>query len=254
MAGQLEKNSGPVPAAPPPPRPSAARGAGPRHGMPGHPVALLRRDPGPFPGRAAPDRRRLWRCWRRFRPPTRPDGARPTWAARCRSWRGFCCWPSPSCSCAGLALFLAGIVSHRRHRQGRRRRAGAGGRFRLERDARRRAGQRGLALVLVARWPVSGQAVVAILVGIRMLAAGWSMLLGREPSPGRRGAAAARICTRTAGSAFPRTPEFATLRRSLPAEEAKHGAGSTPSGAGPSSWCSSRSTSGGCTSNGTWSG
>jgi uncharacterized membrane protein HdeD (DUF308 family) len=37
-----------------------------------------------------------------------------------------------------------------------------------------------LAFVLVARWPISGLAVVVILVGIRMLAAGWSMLLSRE--------------------------------------------------------------------------
>jgi uncharacterized membrane protein HdeD (DUF308 family) len=38
-----------------------------------------------------------------------------------------------------------------------------------------------LALVLVTRWPISGRGVVAILVGMRMLTAGWSMLLGREP-------------------------------------------------------------------------
>src|SRR5437762_1233431 len=35
-----------------------------------------------------------------------------------------------------------------------------------------------LALMLVTRWPVSGQAVVVILVGIRILTAGWAMLLG----------------------------------------------------------------------------
>jgi uncharacterized membrane protein HdeD (DUF308 family) len=40
-----------------------------------------------------------------------------------------------------------------------------------------------LALVLAARWPVSGQAVVAFLVAIRMLTAGWSMLLGRADKP-----------------------------------------------------------------------
>jgi uncharacterized membrane protein HdeD (DUF308 family) len=40
-----------------------------------------------------------------------------------------------------------------------------------------------LALVLAFRWPVSGQAVVVFLVAIRMLAAGWSMLLGREDTP-----------------------------------------------------------------------
>ena len=36
-----------------------------------------------------------------------------------------------------------------------------------------------LALVLAARWPISGQAVVAVLVAIRMITAGWSMLRGR---------------------------------------------------------------------------
>src|SRR5262249_9415468 len=40
-----------------------------------------------------------------------------------------------------------------------------------------------LALVLAARWPISGRAVVAFLVAVRMLAAGWSMLLGREGKP-----------------------------------------------------------------------
>src|SRR4051794_22377352 len=40
-----------------------------------------------------------------------------------------------------------------------------------------------LALVLVVQWPISGQAVVTFLVGIRMLTAGWSMLLGREGKP-----------------------------------------------------------------------
>jgi uncharacterized membrane protein HdeD (DUF308 family) len=40
-----------------------------------------------------------------------------------------------------------------------------------------------VALVLVARWPVSGVAVVVILVGIRILVAGWGMLLGRDDKP-----------------------------------------------------------------------
>ncbi len=40
-----------------------------------------------------------------------------------------------------------------------------------------------LALVLVIQWPVSGQAGVVILVGIRMLTAGWSMLRGGEDRP-----------------------------------------------------------------------
>jgi uncharacterized membrane protein HdeD (DUF308 family) len=38
----------------------------------------------------------------------------------------------------------------------------------------------GLGLMLVTRWPVSDWPFVEILVGIRMLTAGWSMLFGRE--------------------------------------------------------------------------
>lgn len=37
-----------------------------------------------------------------------------------------------------------------------------------------------LALVLAFRWPISGRGMVSFLVGIRMLIAGWPMLLGRE--------------------------------------------------------------------------
>src|SRR5947207_3209877 len=40
-----------------------------------------------------------------------------------------------------------------------------------------------VAVVLAARWPVSGQAVVAFVVALRMLAAGWSMLRDREVHP-----------------------------------------------------------------------
>jgi uncharacterized membrane protein HdeD (DUF308 family) len=40
-----------------------------------------------------------------------------------------------------------------------------------------------LALVLVAKWPISGRAIVVILVGIRMLTVGWSMLMRHEPTP-----------------------------------------------------------------------
>ncbi len=43
-----------------------------------------------------------------------------------------------------------------------------------------------LGLVLVTRWPVSGIKAVVILVGIRVMAAGWSLLIGREdelPAP-----------------------------------------------------------------------
>jgi uncharacterized membrane protein HdeD (DUF308 family) len=40
-----------------------------------------------------------------------------------------------------------------------------------------------LALVLATQWPISGRAVVAFLVAIRMLSAGWAMLLGRAEEP-----------------------------------------------------------------------
>jgi uncharacterized membrane protein HdeD (DUF308 family) len=38
----------------------------------------------------------------------------------------------------------------------------------------------GLGLVLLAQWPVSGWPVVGVVVGIHLLTAGWSMLLGRD--------------------------------------------------------------------------
>src|SRR5262245_53781015 len=37
-----------------------------------------------------------------------------------------------------------------------------------------------LGAMLLTRWPVSGLRVVVILVGVRMLTAGWAMLVGRE--------------------------------------------------------------------------
>lgn len=40
-----------------------------------------------------------------------------------------------------------------------------------------------LAVMLVARWPVTGMRAVVILVGIRMIAAGWSMLRHRRDEP-----------------------------------------------------------------------
>src|SRR5437868_10596717 len=76
-----------------------------------------------------------------------------------------------------------------------------------------------LALVLVIRWPVSGGAVVAILVGIRMLAAGWSVLLGsaEKPLPVLEPSDAAHPDRRLR---LPRRPEFAACEESLQAEEA----------------------------------
>jgi uncharacterized membrane protein HdeD (DUF308 family) len=42
----------------------------------------------------------------------------------------------------------------------------------------------GLGLVLATGWPVSGWPVVGVVVGLRMLTAGWSMLLGPPARPG----------------------------------------------------------------------
>lgn len=38
----------------------------------------------------------------------------------------------------------------------------------------------GLGVVLIARWPISGLQVVEVLVGLRMVVAGWAMVLARE--------------------------------------------------------------------------
>jgi uncharacterized membrane protein HdeD (DUF308 family) len=77
-----------------------------------------------------------------------------------------------------------------------------------------------LALVLVVQWPVSGRAVVAILVGIRMLMAGWSMLLGRELSlmaePPPQGLHPDRRLR------LPARPEFAAFEESFQAEEVSY--------------------------------
>ncbi len=37
-----------------------------------------------------------------------------------------------------------------------------------------------LGVILMTRWPITGYAIIAIVVGMRMLASGWSMLLARE--------------------------------------------------------------------------
>jgi uncharacterized membrane protein HdeD (DUF308 family) len=76
-----------------------------------------------------------------------------------------------------------------------------------------------LSLVLVMRWPVSGLAVVGMLVGIRMLSAGWSMLLGYrdKPEPAAEIPVAGRHPDRRLG--LPPHQEFATLDASFQKEE-----------------------------------
>jgi uncharacterized membrane protein HdeD (DUF308 family) len=78
-----------------------------------------------------------------------------------------------------------------------------------------------LALVLVTRWPVSGQAGVMILVGARMLTAGWAMLLG---SADKRSPAAETLPNGLYPDSalnLPPHPQFAALAASLQTEEEK---------------------------------
>jgi uncharacterized membrane protein HdeD (DUF308 family) len=75
-----------------------------------------------------------------------------------------------------------------------------------------------LGLMLVTGWPLAGQAIVLITVGLRMVAAGWAMLLGRrqetvvEPTP--LGLHPDR------GLRLPAHPEFIKLEESLEKEDA----------------------------------
>jgi uncharacterized membrane protein HdeD (DUF308 family) len=77
----------------------------------------------------------------------------------------------------------------------------------------------GLALLLATQWPVSGRAVVVILVGIHMLTAGWSMLLGREPKPRPAAGPPPRGLHPDRKLHLPPNPVFAALEESLPADE-----------------------------------
>jgi uncharacterized membrane protein HdeD (DUF308 family) len=75
----------------------------------------------------------------------------------------------------------------------------------------------GLGLMLATGWPVSGWAVLGVVVGVRMLASGWSMLLGRQAQPGAAETPPEMHpdpCLR-----LPPHPAFATLNASLNAEE-----------------------------------
>jgi uncharacterized membrane protein HdeD (DUF308 family) len=77
-----------------------------------------------------------------------------------------------------------------------------------------------LALVLLTGWPVSGRAVVVILVAIRMLSAGWSMLLGREHQPGPSPEPPPHGLHPDRRLGLPPHPAFAAFEKSLPAEDA----------------------------------
>lgn len=76
-----------------------------------------------------------------------------------------------------------------------------------------------LALVLVTRWPVSGLPIVVILVGVRMLSAGWAMLLGREEEAGPAPAAPLTGRHPDGRLGLPAHQEFSKLHASFAAEE-----------------------------------
>jgi uncharacterized membrane protein HdeD (DUF308 family) len=120
----------------------------------------------------------------------------------------------------GLAVFVAGIFLvdgvSKLIAAARTRASGASWRGRLVSGVI----NVGLALVLLARWPVSGNAVIAILVGFHMLAAGWPMLLGRELKPGPIAEPPPRGLHPDRRLGLPPNPAFAALEESLPAEEA----------------------------------
>ena len=78
-----------------------------------------------------------------------------------------------------------------------------------------------LAVVLVTRWPISGQGVVVILVGIRMLTAGWSMLLGSADKPALVPEATSSELYPDGALNLPPHPEFAALAVSLQTEDEK---------------------------------
>jgi uncharacterized membrane protein HdeD (DUF308 family)/3',5'-cyclic AMP phosphodiesterase CpdA len=75
----------------------------------------------------------------------------------------------------------------------------------------------GLGLVLATEWPVSGWPVVGIVVGLRMLTAGWSMVLGRKAEPGA--AAVAAEMHPDGRLHLPPHALFATLNASMKTEE-----------------------------------
>jgi uncharacterized membrane protein HdeD (DUF308 family) len=77
-----------------------------------------------------------------------------------------------------------------------------------------------LALVLLTGWPISGRTVVALLAGIHMLAAGWSILLGRERKPGPIAEPPPRGLHPDRRLGLPPNPVFVAFEESLPAEEA----------------------------------
>lgn len=75
----------------------------------------------------------------------------------------------------------------------------------------------GLGMMLATGWPMSGLLFVEILIGIRMLTTGWSMLLGREPKTDEVEFSPDQHPDR--GLRLPPHPEFATLNAGMKARE-----------------------------------
>jgi uncharacterized membrane protein HdeD (DUF308 family) len=75
----------------------------------------------------------------------------------------------------------------------------------------------GLGLVLLTGWPVHGWTVVGVVIGLRMLTSGWSMLVGRQPLPREAEAAADLHPDRRLH--LPPHPAIAALNASLAADE-----------------------------------
>jgi uncharacterized membrane protein HdeD (DUF308 family) len=74
-----------------------------------------------------------------------------------------------------------------------------------------------LALILISGWPVSGWAIVGVVIGIRMLTSGWSMLLGQRAAPA--GAETLPDQHPDVHLRIPPHPALATLNASLCKEE-----------------------------------
>jgi uncharacterized membrane protein HdeD (DUF308 family) len=74
-----------------------------------------------------------------------------------------------------------------------------------------------LGLMLIARWPVSNWPIVGIVVGLRMLTAGWSIVLGRETQV--RAAVVPLEEHPDRGLRLPAHPAFAKLNMDMKAQE-----------------------------------
>jgi uncharacterized membrane protein HdeD (DUF308 family) len=75
-----------------------------------------------------------------------------------------------------------------------------------------------LGLLIASQWPVSGLWTIGIYVGFRIVASGWSKILGREDASGDRGAEAAALHP-DARLHLPPHPELAKIREILSAED-----------------------------------